>query len=237
MPLLGQAPSADDPADEGRLEGWEHDRRTDEHDRVEDAGDRTAARPEEPIGDEARHDAERTVTADARAFLRAANERLLGKAVLDAALVGKRQAHNAGDRAAWEAASIVDADADTWAGPGVHPGRVDPVSGDGMYEGILSGSLATRAVLDVLEGREETLDPYGPRLTRQLAPLLWASWSIKAALDRFPRTSFALAQTQLVWNVVDPRGRGWVGGAIVAAVFMLPTIALWRARPLFVDRK
>ena len=82
-------------------------------------------------------------------------------------------------------------------------GLVDPVSGDGMYEGILSGSLATRAVLDVLEGREETLDPYGPRLTRQLAPLLWASWSIKAALDRFPRTSFALAQTQLVWNVVE----------------------------------
>ena len=41
-----------------------------------------------------RHAAERTVTADARAFLRAANERLLGKAVLDAALVGKRQAHN-----------------------------------------------------------------------------------------------------------------------------------------------
>jgi len=82
-------------------------------------------------------------------------------------------------------------------------GLVDPVSGDGMYEGILSGSLATKAVMDVLEEREETLDPYGHGLTRQLAPLLWASWSIKAALDRFPRTSFALAQTHLVWNVVE----------------------------------
>ncbi len=65
-----------------------------------------------------------TVTADARAFLRAANERLIGKAVLDAELVRRRQANNETDRAAWEAASTVDADADAWTGPGVHPGRV-----------------------------------------------------------------------------------------------------------------
>ncbi|MEX2184353.1 MAG: thiamine pyrophosphate-dependent enzyme, partial [Chloroflexota bacterium] len=64
------------------------------------------------------------VAADARAFLRAANERLIGKAVLDAVLVSERQAANAADRAAWEAASIVDHGADTWSGPGVHPGRV-----------------------------------------------------------------------------------------------------------------
>ena len=68
--------------------------------------------------------AEVVVRADARAFLRAANERLLGKAALDAALVHRRQAHNVEDRAAWEAASVVDADADAWTGPGVHPGRV-----------------------------------------------------------------------------------------------------------------
>ena len=67
---------------------------------------------------------ERSISADARTFLRAANERLVGKAVLDAELVHHRQATNATDRAAWEAASIVDADADAWTGPGVHPGRV-----------------------------------------------------------------------------------------------------------------
>ena len=61
------------------------------------------------------------VAADAKAFLKAANERLLGRAVLDAALVATRQEHNAADRAAWEAASAVDAIA--WDGPGVHPGR------------------------------------------------------------------------------------------------------------------
>jgi len=67
---------------------------------------------------------ERTVTADARIFLRAANDRLVGKAVLDAELVRERQANNAADRAAWEAATVVDGDADAWTGPGVHPGRV-----------------------------------------------------------------------------------------------------------------
>lgn len=64
---------------------------------------------------------ELAVTADAKAFLRAANERLVGRAVLDGERVAARQAHNTGDRAAWETASIVDAH--PWEGPGVHPGR------------------------------------------------------------------------------------------------------------------
>jgi acetolactate synthase-1/2/3 large subunit len=68
--------------------------------------------------------ADLTVTADARTFLRAAIDRLVGKAVLDAELVRRRQANNVADRAAWEAAATVDAAADEWTGPGVHPGRV-----------------------------------------------------------------------------------------------------------------
>ena len=67
---------------------------------------------------------ELTVTGDARTFLRAANERLVGRAVLDAEKVRRRQANNETDRAAWEAASTVDAGGDAWSGPGVHPGRV-----------------------------------------------------------------------------------------------------------------
>jgi acetolactate synthase I/II/III large subunit len=62
-----------------------------------------------------------SVAADAKAFLKAANERLLGRAVLDAALVAIRQEHNGADRAAWETASAVDTI--PWDGPGVHPGR------------------------------------------------------------------------------------------------------------------
>jgi acetolactate synthase-1/2/3 large subunit len=64
---------------------------------------------------------ELTVAADAKAFLRAANERLVGRALLDAERVATRRANNAEDRAAWESASVVDAH--PWDGPGVHPGR------------------------------------------------------------------------------------------------------------------
>jgi acetolactate synthase-1/2/3 large subunit len=68
--------------------------------------------------------ADLVVTADARSFLRAVNDRLVGKAVLDAEHVRRRQVHNTDDRADWEAASVVDADAAGWSGPGVHPGSV-----------------------------------------------------------------------------------------------------------------
>ncbi len=61
------------------------------------------------------------LAADARAFLRAALTRL-ANGVLDAAVADARAARNAADRAAFEAASVVEAG--DWAGPGVHPGRV-----------------------------------------------------------------------------------------------------------------
>jgi geranylgeranyl reductase family protein len=95
-------------------------------------------------------------------------------------------------------------------------GLIDPVSGDGMFEGFLSAKLASEAVLDVLAGREGTLDPYGPRLASLLATHLWASWGVKAALDRFPRTTFRLAGTRIVWGAVEKLVRGEV--ADVAAV-------------------
>jgi acetolactate synthase-1/2/3 large subunit len=64
---------------------------------------------------------ERAIRADARAFLRAANARLK-EAVLVAEPVATRDRHNAEDRAAWEAAAVID-DGE-WTGPGVHPGRI-----------------------------------------------------------------------------------------------------------------
>lgn len=65
---------------------------------------------------------DRSIAADARVFLKAANERLLGGAVLDAEGVRLRDVANEADRTAWEIASAVDGGA--WDGPGVHPGRV-----------------------------------------------------------------------------------------------------------------
>jgi acetolactate synthase-1/2/3 large subunit len=64
---------------------------------------------------------ELVLQADARAFLRAANGRLK-EAVLLAEPLAARDRHNAADRAAWEAATVVDEGA--WSGPGVHPGRI-----------------------------------------------------------------------------------------------------------------
>jgi geranylgeranyl reductase family protein len=89
-------------------------------------------------------------------------------------------------------------------------GLIDPVSGDGMFEGFLSSQYASEAVIDLLEGRAENLDPYGPRLTSRLATHLWASWGVKVALDRYPRATFGLASTKLVWSAVERLVRGEV---------------------------
>lgn len=87
-------------------------------------------------------------------------------------------------------------------------GLVDPVSGDGMFEAFLSGKLASEAVLDLLAGRTEGLEPYGERLTGLLGTHLWASWGVKAALDRFPRATFRIARTRIVWRTVEKLVRG-----------------------------
>jgi geranylgeranyl reductase family protein len=89
-------------------------------------------------------------------------------------------------------------------------GLIDPVSGDGMFEGFLSSQYAAEAVLDVLQGRAESLDPYGPRLAKRLATHLWASWGAKVALDSYPRATFRLATTKLVWRSVERLVQGEV---------------------------
>jgi geranylgeranyl reductase family protein len=89
-------------------------------------------------------------------------------------------------------------------------GLIDPVSGDGMFEGFLSSRYAAEAVLDLLAGRAESLDAYGPRLANRLATHLWASWGVKVALDRFPRATFGLASTKIVWSAVERLVRGEV---------------------------
>jgi geranylgeranyl reductase family protein len=87
-------------------------------------------------------------------------------------------------------------------------GLIDPVSGDGMFEGFLSSLYASEAALDVLSEQATTLEPYGPRLAGRLATHLWASWGVKVALDRFPRMTFALASTPVVWGAVERIVRG-----------------------------
>jgi geranylgeranyl reductase family protein len=87
-------------------------------------------------------------------------------------------------------------------------GLVDPLTGDGMYEAFVSARLASEAALDVLAGRADTVEPYADRLAQRLGSLAGASWGAKIALDRFPRTVFALARAPLVWPVVERLVRG-----------------------------
>jgi geranylgeranyl reductase family protein len=89
-------------------------------------------------------------------------------------------------------------------------GLIDPISGDGIFEAFLSADYAAEAVLDLLAGREATLEPYGRRLDGRLATHLWASWGVKVALDRFPRPTFLLARNRVVWSAVERIVRGEV---------------------------
>jgi geranylgeranyl reductase family protein len=82
-------------------------------------------------------------------------------------------------------------------------GLIDPVSGDGMYECFVSSQLAAEAILDLLAGRTSSLEPYEAALDAALSPLHRASWKLKQALDRWPRASWRMASTALVWRSVE----------------------------------
>jgi geranylgeranyl reductase family protein len=82
-------------------------------------------------------------------------------------------------------------------------GLIDPVSGDGMYECFVSSKLAAAAVLDLLAGRATSLEPYEGAVDAALMPLHNASWKLKRALDRWPRASWRIARTQLLWKTVE----------------------------------
>ena len=82
-------------------------------------------------------------------------------------------------------------------------GLLDPVSGDGMYECFVSARLATTAILDLLAGRAASLVGYQDAVDGELASLHGASWRLKCALDRWPRASWRLARSALVWRTVE----------------------------------
>jgi geranylgeranyl reductase family protein len=76
-------------------------------------------------------------------------------------------------------------------------GLVDPLSGDGIYEALLSSRLAAEAILS------GDLESYGERLARELDPMMSASWSAKIAFDRFPRLAFMIARTPPAWRLAE----------------------------------
>ena len=89
-------------------------------------------------------------------------------------------------------------------------GLIDPVSGDGMYECFVSSRLAATAILDLLAGRAQTLAPYEQAVDDELSSLHRASWKLKQALDRFPRATWQVARTKLLWVSI----RGMIDGEL-----------------------
>src|SRR5262245_57722711 len=65
-------------------------------------------------------------------------------------------------------------------------GVLDPVSGDGIYEALVSGQLAAGHILG------GDIAGYEAAVHERLDPLSSAGWGAKKALDRFPRTVFAI---------------------------------------------
>jgi hypothetical protein len=66
------------------------------------------------------------------------------------------------------------------------------------------------------------------------AGLAYGFWKMRPWM--WPWAAVYVAQISvgmLIWSVLDPRGSGWLVGAIAALVFAIPTVALWRARALF----
>ena len=76
-------------------------------------------------------------------------------------------------------------------------GLVDPLSGDGIYEALLSAKLAAEAVV------AGDLEAYDRELRRALSSQLAAAWGAKVALDRFPRLTYAVVRTPYLWKAVE----------------------------------
>ncbi|HJZ62548.1 MAG TPA: geranylgeranyl reductase family protein [Miltoncostaeaceae bacterium] len=87
-------------------------------------------------------------------------------------------------------------------------GLVDPMSGDGMYEGFLSSKLAAEAVLDLLAGRAADLSAYGRAVDGELSRHRMVSWVGKLLFDEAPRVALTLARNPVLWPRVVRRLRG-----------------------------
>ncbi len=85
-------------------------------------------------------------------------------------------------------------------------GLVDPLSGDGIYEALVSSRLAAESALELLGGG--SLDGYEPKLDAVLGRTLSASWKAKLALERAPRLVFGVARLPLVWGFTAAFLRG-----------------------------
>jgi geranylgeranyl reductase family protein len=84
-------------------------------------------------------------------------------------------------------------------------GLVDPLSGDGIYEALVSARLGAEAIL------ADEPRAYGPALDAALGRFAATSWKAKLVLDRHPRVAFEIARIPAVWRVIA----GLLSGEVV----------------------
>jgi geranylgeranyl reductase family protein len=82
-------------------------------------------------------------------------------------------------------------------------GALDPVSGDGIYEALVTARLAAEQTLELLRGGATSLEPYEAAVHRELDRLAAAGWGAKVALDRYPRVVFAVMRLPVTWRVIE----------------------------------
>jgi geranylgeranyl reductase family protein len=82
-------------------------------------------------------------------------------------------------------------------------GALDPVSGDGIYEALVTARLAAEQTVELLQGNATSLDPYAAAVHRELDQLASAGWGAKIALDRYPGAVFALMRLPVTWRVIE----------------------------------
>jgi flavin-dependent dehydrogenase len=82
-------------------------------------------------------------------------------------------------------------------------GALDPVSGDGIFEALVTARLAAEHTLELLHGTAESLEPYELAVRHELDPLASAGWGAKLALDRFPTAVFGVMRLPVTWPVLE----------------------------------
>ena len=87
-------------------------------------------------------------------------------------------------------------------------GLADPLSGDGIYEAVLSGREAARVAAAYLGGSAASLDGYASAVLARTGSLCGCSWDWKHAYDRFPRLSFEITRLPFAWPVIQALLRG-----------------------------
>ena len=76
-------------------------------------------------------------------------------------------------------------------------GLVDPLTGDGIFEALVSARLASEAILAGEHHR------YEERLAAAVGRRTASSWKAKRVLDRHPRLTFEVARLPFVWSAVS----------------------------------